>query len=140
MATDCIPQLTLKFYQKMKPVVARFDAEHASTDGGVILLKALDERLTLTEDLAACLPNRRDQRKVQHELRDLLRQRVFGLACGYEDGNDAPDWRTIRCTSWRWARIRSPGRPWPRNPRCLGLRMRQTHGPCIGWAGRWPRR
>jgi len=89
MATDCISQLTLKFQQKMKPVVARFDTEHASTDGGAILLKALDERLALTEDLAACLPDRRDPRKVQHELRDLVRQRVFGLACGYEDGNDA---------------------------------------------------
>ena len=89
MATDCIPQLLLKFHQKMKPVVARFDAEHASTDGGALLLKALDERLALTEDLAACLLDRRDPRKVQHELRDLLRQRVFGWACGYEDGNDA---------------------------------------------------
>lgn len=89
MATDCISQLTLKFQQKMKPVVARFDTEHASTDGGAILLKALDERLALTEDLAACLPDRRDPRKVQHALRDLVRQRVFGLACGYEDGNDA---------------------------------------------------
>ena len=73
----------------MKPVVARFDAEYASTDGGAILLKALDERLTLTADLAACLPDRRDPRKVQHALRDLVRQRVFGLACGYEDGTDA---------------------------------------------------
>ena len=73
----------------MKPVVARFDAEHASTDGGALLLKALDERLTLTENVAACLPDRRDPRKVQHARRDLLRQRVFGLACGYEDGHDA---------------------------------------------------
>ena len=89
MATDCIPPLTLKFHQKMKPVVVRFDAAHASTDGGVLLLKALDERLTLTEDLAACLLDRRDPRKVQHALRDLLRQRVFGLACGYEDCYDA---------------------------------------------------
>ena len=60
MATDCIPQLTLKFQQKMKPVVACFDTEHASTDGGALLLKALDERLALTEDVAACLPDRRD--------------------------------------------------------------------------------
>ena len=89
MATDCIPPLTLKFQQKMKPVVARFGAEHVSTDGGTLLLKALDERLTLTEDLAACLPAQRDPRKVQHALRDLLRQRVFGLACGYEDCHDA---------------------------------------------------
>ena len=79
MATDCISQLTLKFQQKMKPVVACFDTEHASTDGGALLLKALDERLALTENVAACLPDRRDPRKVQHALRDLLRQRVFGL-------------------------------------------------------------
>ena len=55
----------------------------------LVLLKALDERLALTEDVAACLPDRRDPRKVQHALRDLVRQRVFGLACGYEDGHDA---------------------------------------------------
>ena len=79
----------LEIPAEMKPVVARFDAEHVSTDGGTLLLKALDERLTLTEDLAACLPAQRDPRKVQHALRDLLRQRVFGLACGYEDCHDA---------------------------------------------------
>jgi hypothetical protein len=73
MATDCILQLTLKFQQKMKPVVARFDAEHASTDGGALLLEALDERLALTEDLAACLPDRRDPRKVQHATPGLYR-------------------------------------------------------------------
>jgi hypothetical protein len=39
MATDCVPQLTFKFD---KLVVARFDAEHASSDGGAVLLKALD--------------------------------------------------------------------------------------------------
>lgn len=89
MATDCIPPLTLKFHQKMKPVVVRFDAAHASTDGRALLLKALDERLTLTEDLAACLLDQRDPRKVQHALRDLLCQRVFGLACRYEDCHDA---------------------------------------------------
>ncbi len=61
----------------------------SSTDGGVVLLKALDARLQLTEGLAACLPDRRDPSKVQHEIQDLVRQRVFGLACGYEDGNDA---------------------------------------------------
>ena len=89
MATDCIPQRTLKFHQKMKPVVARFDKEYASTDGGAILLKAVDERLTLTEHVAACLPDRRDPGKIQHEPHDLVRQRVYGLACGYEDCNDA---------------------------------------------------
>ena len=134
MATDCISQLTLKFQQKMKPVVARFDTEHASTDGGAILLKALDERLALTEDLAACLPDRRDPRKVQHELRDLVRQRVFGLACGYEDGNDAA--RLAHDPMHKLAVGRDPltGAPWPRSRRCLDLRTPWARGCCTGWA------
>lgn len=89
MATDCIPQVTFEFYDKVKPVVARFDQAHASTDGGVVLLKALDDRLRLTDQLAACLADRRDPDKIRHTVRDLLRQRIFGVACGYEDGNDA---------------------------------------------------
>jgi hypothetical protein len=88
MATECIAQLTFTCYPKTK-TVARFDQAHASTDGGVVLLKALDDRLQLTDKLAACLPDRRDPDKVRHAVRDLLRQRIFGLACGYEDGNDA---------------------------------------------------
>lgn len=89
MATDCIPQVTFEFYDNLKPVVARFDQTQASTDGGVVLLKALDDRLRLTDQLAVCLVDRRDPDKIRHPLRDLLRQRIFGLACGYEDGNDA---------------------------------------------------
>lgn len=89
MATDCIPQLTFTFQEKQRPVVARFDQSHASTDGGTVLLSALDAQLGLTDRLAACLPDRREPDKIRHTLRDLLRQRVFGLACGYEDGNDA---------------------------------------------------
>jgi hypothetical protein len=89
MATDCIPQLTFTFQEKQRHVVARFDQSHASTDGGTVLLSALDAQLGLTDRLAACLPDRREPDKIRHTLRDLLRQRVFGLACGYEDGNDA---------------------------------------------------
>ena len=89
MATDCIPQVTFKFYDHLKPVVARFDQAQASTDGGAVLLKALDEHLQLTAQLAGCLVDRRDPDKIRHPLRDLLRQRIFGLACGYEDANDA---------------------------------------------------
>jgi len=89
MATDCIPQVTFKFYDHLKPVVALFDQAQASTDGGAVLLKALDEQLQLTDQLACCLVDRRDPDKIRHPLRDLLRQRLFGLACGYEDANDA---------------------------------------------------
>lgn len=88
MATECIPQLMFEFHPKMK-TVAQFDQAHASTDGGVVLLKALDERLQLTDQLAACVADRRDPDKIRHTIRDLLRQRIIGLACGYADTNDA---------------------------------------------------
>jgi hypothetical protein len=71
-----------------KPVHVRFDQPDSSSDGGAILLKACDQRLGLTATLAACLSDLRQQSKVEHPLVDLLRQRVFGIACGYEDCND----------------------------------------------------
>lgn len=72
-----------------KPVVARFDQPDSSSDGGAVLLKACDQRLGLTDALARCLHDRRQQSKVAHSFHDLIRQRVFGIACGYEDCNDA---------------------------------------------------
>ncbi len=89
MATACLPHVTFEFYDKLRPVVARFDQAHASTDGGVLLLKALDDRLRLTDQLAACGADRRDPDKIRPTVRELLRPRLFGLACGYEDGTDA---------------------------------------------------
>ncbi len=89
MATDCIPQVTFKFHPKAKPVLAAFDMAHASSDGGALLLKALDTQWGLTQRLAACLDDPRQPGKVQHQVLELLRQRVFGLACGYADCNDA---------------------------------------------------
>jgi len=72
-----------------KPVVARFDQPDSSSDGGAVLLKACDERLGLTKSIAACVADARQPGKVVHSFHDLVRQRVFGIACGYEDCNDA---------------------------------------------------
>jgi hypothetical protein len=72
-----------------KPVVACFDQPNASSDGGAVLLKACDERLGLTHALAECSHDPRQQSKVAHSFHGLLRQRVYGIACGYEDCNDA---------------------------------------------------
>lgn len=89
MATACIAQVTFRFQQNSKPVVAAFDVPHASSDGGAILLKALDAQLGLTGRLAACLEDGRQPGKVQHQTMEVIRQRVFGIACGYTDCNDA---------------------------------------------------
>ena len=89
MTTACIAQSPLQVHGISKPIVARFDQPHASSDGGALLLKLADEQLGLTWRLASAIRDRRQLGKVAHPLRDLLRQRVFGLACGYADCNDA---------------------------------------------------
>lgn len=72
-----------------KRLVARFDQPHGSSEGGAVLLKALDERLNLSERLAQCIQDERQPGKIEHTLHDLIRQRMFAIACGYADGNDA---------------------------------------------------
>ena len=89
MATACIPQITFGFEPKGKPIVAAFDQPHASSDGGAVLLKSLDTQLQLTKRLAGSLEDQRQPGKVQHQALELVRQRIFGLACGYADCNDA---------------------------------------------------
>ncbi len=85
IATECVlfPELF------GRPLIARFDLPNASSDGGAVLLKPIDEQLNLTEDLARCLLDRRQPGKIDHRIRELLSQRIFGLACGYADANDA---------------------------------------------------
>ncbi len=72
-----------------KPLVVKFDQPQASSDGGAMLLKAADARLQLSERLSACLVDERQAGKVSHGIRDLFRQRMFAIACGYPDANDA---------------------------------------------------
>jgi hypothetical protein len=72
-----------------KPLVAAFDTPQQSSDGGAILLKAIDDHIGLTTRLAACIPEWRQEGKIEHDLPTLIRQRCFGLACGYADANDA---------------------------------------------------
>ncbi|MDA0700644.1 MAG: IS1380 family transposase [bacterium] len=69
--------------------MARFDQPDSSSDAGAVLLSALDERLGLTRALAGALTDRRSADRVRHSLHDVLRQRIYGIACGYEDNNDA---------------------------------------------------
>ena len=71
------------------PVVAKFDQQHGSSDGGAILLRAADQRLGLTSALACALEDERQSKKIKHELGELLTQRVMAIACGYPDTNDA---------------------------------------------------
>ena len=72
-----------------RPLTAQFDLPNASSDGGAVLLKAADRRLGLIRRLAGALVEGRQSGKIRHGLEDLLGQRIYGLALGYEDVNDA---------------------------------------------------
>jgi hypothetical protein len=72
-----------------RPLIATFDQPHASSDGGAILFKAADRRLGLLDALTATVPDARASTRVTHGVGDLLAQRVFAIACGHPDGNDA---------------------------------------------------
>lgn len=86
--TPCIPEVRLDFHCDRR-VDLCFDAPTASVDGGVVLLRQLDDRLGLTASVTASVRDGRDPTRVTHTLHDLIRQRVFQIALGYPDTNDA---------------------------------------------------
>ena len=89
MTNPTIPQRVLFPELVGKPVVATFDREQASSDGGAVLLKAAERVYDLVKGFARCLVDKRAPERIRHTLEDLIGQRVFGIACGHPDGNDA---------------------------------------------------
>ena len=73
---------------KKRAVQASFTGGEVSSDGGIALLRQTDRRIGLTQALAKVLPDPRDPGRVKHPLLSLIRQRLYGLAAGYEDLND----------------------------------------------------
>lgn len=71
-----------------REIVARFDGGTISSDGGAFLLRQTDQRLNLLPRLAACFLDGRNQEQVEHSIAEMLAQRIYGLALGYEDLND----------------------------------------------------
>ena len=98
--TDCMPRLRFGFHPR-RAVDVSLDAPSSSSDGGLVLLRAVDERLGLCERLSPLLVDRRDPKRVQHGRLEQLRQRAFQIAMGYEDQNDAtslrhdPAWKVV---------------------------------------------
>jgi Transposase DDE domain group 1 len=72
-----------------KRVQVEFDAEALTSDGGAVLLGAVDRELGLSEGLAAQVQDTRQPGKVRHDFVDVFRQRMYAIALGYEDGDDA---------------------------------------------------
>lgn len=101
MAAQCLTRSGFKFQRKLK---VDFAGGQITTDAGLLVLREFDERLGLTAKLGKIVIDRRDQRYVEHPITGLLRQRIYQIAAGYEDGNDATTLRkdpTMRAVVYR---------------------------------------
>ena len=72
----------------VRKIVARFDGGTISSDGGAFLLRQTDQHLNLLPRLAECFLDGRNPEQVEHSILEMLSQRIYGLALGYEDLND----------------------------------------------------
>ena len=77
-----------------KPVLLDFQAGRLSSDAGMLLLGPVDEQQGLLQALASVLPDQRDPNRTRHAMIDLMRQRVFQIAAGYEDQLDSDTLRS----------------------------------------------
>jgi len=88
MNTLCHKQLQFESLFS-KEVIADFAGGRITSEAGGLLCREVDQRYRIAENAARCLHDPRDSHKVQHDLLTLLRQRLFAIALGYEDNNDA---------------------------------------------------
>lgn len=91
--TECIRKRGSKV-KCQERVEVGFDGGRTTSDGGFILLSEVDHREGLTDSIAERIEDNRDSRYVRHDQRELLRQRVYQIAMGYEDCNDANSLRS----------------------------------------------
>lgn len=95
---------------RSKKITAAFDGGRITSDGGVMLLAAAERRLQLADRLASAIRDRRDPERITHVMADILRARIFAIACGYEDGNDLDRLRTDPAFKLACGRLPDTGR------------------------------
>jgi Transposase DDE domain group 1 len=96
MPTECSADLFGFAPVEGRQVVAGFDGGTITSDAGALLLGATDRSVRLIERFAACFMDRRMPDLIEHNVRTLVMQRVFGIALGYEDLTDHDE---LRCKS-----------------------------------------
>jgi len=85
---DCKQTSLNLFSVQNKPIELSFTGEKISSDGGLLLLKELENQINIIRDFSSCIEDGRDQRYIDHTIESLVSQRVYQIAAGYEDAND----------------------------------------------------
>ena len=88
MNTHCNRQVIKFQLQDQRKVIADFSGGAISSDGGCLLLKELENKFKIVDQLAACFTDHRNQNYCDHTVHQLLAQRIFALCAGNEDLND----------------------------------------------------
>jgi Transposase DDE domain group 1 len=85
---------TIGFYPlKQREIRAQFDGRAISSDGGGLLLREVEKRIGILRQFAACFTDYRKADLIEYTVQELVAQRVYGLALGYEDLNDHEELR-----------------------------------------------
>jgi Transposase DDE domain group 1 len=93
MSTEC-NQFIFGFHPlKHREIRAQFDGGAITTEGGGLLLREVEKRIGIVRQFAACFRDYRDPDRIEHTVEELVAQRVYGLALGYEDLNDHEELR-----------------------------------------------
>ena len=93
-SADAIPMLPGLSPIHGRPIEARFDGALMSSDGGLLVLREIEQRMGLAARLAGCIADPRAPDRIVHGLDEIIRFRMLMIAAGYEDGNDADSLRS----------------------------------------------
>lgn len=109
--TKCNPSKIQFLPCKGKKIEAEFSDKEITSDAGVLLLREINTATNLTQMASQLIPDTRDQLRITHSIDDMLKQRIFGLALGYEDLNDHAQLRhdpAIKLSAEKEADLASP--------------------------------
>ena len=119
-----------------KTIVAKFDSGLLSSDGGIMVLREVEQRLRVADRMAACIEDPRAPDQITHTLADIIRFRLLMIAAGYEDGNDASSLRSD--PMFKMALDLSPSdRELCSQSTISRLENLPTLAPCCAWAAPW---
>ena len=76
------------FPVKGKAIELQYSGEKISTDGGLLILKVVDNQINIIKEFTGCINDKRDSRYIDHSIQEILSQRIFQIAAGYEDALD----------------------------------------------------
>ncbi|MCW3786950.1 IS1380 family transposase [Plebeiibacterium sediminum] len=99
-----------------KQVELSFSGDTISSDGGLLLLREVENQINIIDNLSQCLTDNRDQRYIDHTIKEMLTQRIFQIASGYEDCNDCDELRNDMIFKTCAGRLPQSGKPLASQP------------------------